>query len=324
LSIDPRAKRLLDLLAVARGSGSGADVSPAARRTALNQLAELAAGPPPAVAEVRDLAVEGVPPMRLYDPAPGQVGGAVLYLHGGGWTAGSLETHDVLCRSLALHSGCKLVAVDYRQPPEHPRPAAVEDGLGALAWLARQATELGVDPRRIGVAGDSAGAHVAAELALRARDQAGSDWTQPDRAQSDPAAPRLALQLLICPILDPSGALPSRQEFRDGHFIDPDVFARDRQGYFGGEDQVASLLARPDLQGLPPTRIHAAEFDPFRDEALAYAQKLEGAGVEAQASLHAGMIHYFYAVAGALPAARPIVEAIGRQIGEILGRQEDA
>jgi acetyl esterase len=316
--IDPRAKRLLDLLAAAKGNssdiGSGADVSPTARRAALDQLADLAAGPPPALALVRDLAVEGVPRLRLYDPAPGQIGGAVLYLHGGGWTAGSLETHDVLCRSLALHSGCKLLAADYRQPPEHPRPAAVEDGLVALAWLAQHAADLGVDVRRIGLAGDSAGAHVAAELALRARDQ----------ANADRAAPRLALQLLICPILDPAGALPSRQEFRDGHFIDPEVFARDRQGYFGGEDQVASLLSRTDLSGLPPTRIHAAEFDPFRDEALAYAQQLERAGVEVQATLHAGMVHYFYALSGAIPAGRPIVEVIGRQIGQILGQARNA
>ncbi len=198
--------------------------------------------------------------------------------------------------------------MDYRQSPEHPRPAAVEDGLKALAWLAKEAAALGVDARRIGVAGDSAGGHVAAELTLRAR----------DLAQSDPTAPRLALQLLICPILDPSGILPSRQQFRDGHFIDPEVFARDRQGYFGGESQVASLLARPDLHDLPPTRIHAAEFDPFRDEALAYAERLVEAGVEARATLHPGMVHYFYALGGAIPAARPLVEAIGQEIGEAL------
>ncbi len=310
--MDPRARRLLDLLAAAKGpgsgAGSGADVSPTARRAALDQLADLAAGPPPPLAEVRDIPVEGVPPLRLYDPAPGQIGGALLFLHGGGWTAGSLRTHDTLCRTLALQAGCKLLAVDYRQSPEHPRPAAVEDGLKALAWLAKEAAALGVDARRIGVAGDSAGGHVAAELTLRAR----------DLAQSDPTAPRLALQLLICPILDPSGILPSRQQFRDGHFIDPEVFARDRQGYFGGESQVASLLARPDLHDLPPTRIHAAEFDPFRDEALAYAERLVEAGVEARATLHPGMVHYFYALGGAIPAARPLVEAIGQEIGEAL------
>jgi acetyl esterase len=310
VAIDPRAKRLLDLLAAAKGAdaGSGADVSPEARRAALDQLADLAAGPPPPVAEVRDIAVEGGPRLRLYDPAPGHLGAALLFLHGGGWTAGSLKTHDTLCRTLALHAGCKLLAVDYRQPPEHARPAAVEDGLKALAWLAQQAQALGVDVRRIGVAGDSAGAHVAAELALQAR----------DLAERDPAAPRLALQLLICPILDPSGALPSRLEFRDGHFIDPEVFARDRQGYFGGEDQAVSLLARPDLHGVAPTLIHAAAFDPFRDEALAYAERLEGSGVAVQATLHPGMVHYFYALAGAIPAARPIVEMIGRQVSEAL------
>lgn len=107
-------------------------------------------------------------------------------------------------------------------------------------------------------------------------------------------------------------------EFREGHFIDPDVFARDRQGYFGGDDQFASLLAHPDLRGLPPTLIHAAEFDPFRDEALAYASLLAAAGVEVRATLHPGMVHYFYALGGAIPAGRPIVEAIGREIGAAL------
>jgi acetyl esterase len=307
MPLDPRAKRLLDLLAAARGPGPAPDASPAARRAALDQLADLAAGPAPPLAEVRDLSIPGPGgplPLRIYDPAPGESGGGVLFLHGGGWTAGSLATHDTLCRTLALHADCKLVAVDYRRPPEHPRPAAADDGLCALAWMAGHGgASFGVDPARLCVAGDSAGAHVAVEVALAARDQG-------------VASP--ALQLLLCPILDPAGALPSRTAFARGYFIDPNTFAYDRQGYFGAHAATASVLDRGDLAGLPPTLIHAAEFDPFRDEALAFADRLAAAAVETRATVHPGLVHYFYALTGAVPAGRPIVEAIGREIGQVL------
>jgi acetyl esterase len=311
MPIDPRAKRLLDLLAAAKGSGSGADVTPAARRAALDQLADLAAGAPPHVAEVRDLVAtgpDGPLPLRLYDPSPGQTQPAILFFHGGGWTAGSLKTHDVLCRTLALHADCKLVAVDYRQPPEHPYPAPVEDGWAALDWLAGQACALHIDAAKLCVAGDSAGAHIAAELVLQAR----------DAHRREPTRPRIALQLLICPILDPAGALPSRQAFRDGYFIDPDVFAHDRDAYFGPGALSASLLASTDLRGSPPTLIHAAEFDPFRDEALAYAEQLAASDVEVHGRVHPGLVHYFYALTGAIPAGRRIVEDIGKEVGTTL------
>jgi acetyl esterase len=309
MSIDPRAKRLLDLLAAARGPLDTADISPAARRAGLDQLADLAAGPPMAVAEVRDLWIStpGGETLgaRLYDPAPGEVQAALVFLHGGGWVAGSLKTHDALCRALAVHGRCKVLAPDYRRPPEHPHPAAVQDGLAALSWLAGEGDRLSVDPARIGVGGDSAGAHAAAEV-CRLVCAADPQWD----------GPRPALQLLICPILDPAGALPSRQEFRDGHFIDPDTFARDRTAYFGAPDQVVSLLDGSDLRGLPSTLIHAAQYDPFRDEALAYADQLTAAGVQVRSTLHPGMIHYFYALAGAIPAARPILETMGRELAE--------
>ncbi|MGC1304720.1 MAG: alpha/beta hydrolase fold domain-containing protein, partial [Caulobacteraceae bacterium] len=178
-----------------------------------------------------------------------------------------------------------------------------QDGLCALDWLARTGPMLGVDPQRLCVAGDSAGAHVAAEIVLAAREGGGA---------------RPALQALICPILDPNGTSPSRTLFADGYFIDPRTFVHDRRAYFGRHEATASLLERADLAKAPPTLIHAAEFDPFRDEALAYAGRLEAAGVAVRATVHDGMIHYFYALTGAVPAGRLIVEAIGREIGAAL------
>lgn len=292
MPLDPRAKRLLDLLAANRGSA--VETAPAGRRAGLQQLALLAAGAGPQVAEVRDLEIAspaGSVTVRMYDAEPQARRPALLFLHGGGWIAGGLDTHDSFCRTLAVHGRCRVAALDYRRPPEHPHPAAVQDGLAALDWLTAQGGP-------VAIGGDSAGAHIAAEVCGRRREQ-------------------VALQLLVCPILDPAGALPSRLIYAEGYFIDGETFARDRRCYFGSDARAVNLL-ETDLRGLPPTLVHVAEFDPFRDEGLAYADRLAAAGVPVRRSEHAGMIHYFYALAGAIPAARPMIEALAREMGDVL------
>ena len=166
MPLDPRAKRFLDTLA-AMNPPSALSLTAIERRRALEQLLSFS-GPPEAVAAVRDLSIPGRAAsirLRLYTPAgaqPGQVLPGLVYFHGGGLVAGSLETHDPIGRSLCNASGCRLVSVDYRLGPEYPFPAAVEDGQDACAWAFAHPGELGIDPNQMGICGDSAGATLAA------------------------------------------------------------------------------------------------------------------------------------------------------------------
>jgi len=306
MSLDRRAKRLLDMLAAGRGAPD-AKSSPADRRAALEALA--AAGDDVST-EVRidDRQIPGLAgplPIRIYTPleaarapTPGMV-----FFHGGGWVAGSLETHDGLCRRLCEAAGCRIVAVDYRLAPEHPFPAGLTDCLLALNWVSNHALTLGIDRSRLAVGGDSAGAGLAAAVAQIAREAAG---------------PAIALQVLICPILDVARRTGSRTAFGDGFFIGATAFERDLTDYAGFgpafDDARLSPLHAATFHGLPPALIHTAEFDPFRDEAEDYAVALRDAGVEVTAVRHPGMIHYFYALARAIPYAEAASAVIGAQM----------
>ena len=315
MALDPGAARLLSMLAVA-GDGGGAAEGPSERRRRLQTLARIAGECGPPSVEARDLQATGPGGplrMRLYAPSadtpaaleraagrkpvPTFPQPALVYFHGGGWVAGGLDTHDGLCRRLAASSGVKLLAVDYRLAPEHPFPAALDDALFAVRWAAVAAQALDVDPDRLGVAGDSAGGGLAAAVA-QSRD-----------------APPLALQVLLCPILDPAAERPSRRVFGDGHFVERAALAEDLRAYCGeavdpGDPRVSPLRA-PDLAGQPPALVHVAECDPFRDEGEAYAERLSQAGVAVQCVCWPGMIHYFYALVRGVPAAGPAVDAIG-------------
>jgi acetyl esterase/lipase len=309
--LDPGAARLLRMLASATAVAAEPP-SPEARRRALRDLAAVADDPSTEGTETESLRLEGVGgglAARLYRPLAGEgARGLVVYLHGGGWVSGDLETHAGVCRALAQGSGACVLAVDYRRPPEHRFPTAVEDAAAAVLWAHASARGLGADPDRLVLAGDSAGGNIAAAATglLAAR-------------QAMP----LQLLVLICPILELAPLHPSRQAFAEGYFIDPARVAEDAQMYLEDLDQAANPLASPlripDLSGFPPVRLHLAEFDPFRDEGLAFADRLAGAGVLASAKVHPGMIHYFYALARAIPKARTILAEIGAEIGEALG-----
>jgi acetyl esterase len=305
MPLDRHAARLLAMRAAAAGAEPSAEPSVEARRGALVDLARFAADPPPDDVLRLDLTTPVGRPLRRYTP-PDAGDAALLYLHGGGWVAGDLETHAGVCGALAAASGCSVFALDYRQPPEHPFPAAVIDAVEALAWLRDEAATHGLSRSRVGIAGDSAGANVAAAACLEARADGASGP---------------ALQLLICPILDPLGESGSRREFREGYFIEAARLAQDLGDYLAraaADDPRAAPLRAADLVGLPSTWIHAAEYDPFRDEALAYAERLRGAGVAVHTTVHPGMIHYFYALSRAIPAARAILAEIGREAGAAL------
>jgi len=305
MSLDPGAERLLKMLA-ASGAGAGAARSVAERRRMLQTLTHIAGDGRADGIETRDLQAPGpAGPIRLHlhSPLAGS-SAALVYLHGGGWVAGGFPTHDGLCRRLAASARTHVFAVEYRLAPEHRFPAAFDDALAAVRWVAQSASALGLDPARLAIGGDSVGAGLAAAVA------------------QSPDAPRLALQVLLCPILAPADQAASRRLFAEGYFVDAATVAQDLKDYCGDEvdphdPRVSPLLGR-DLANLPRALIHAAEYDPFRDEAEAYAERLSQAGVAVRMVCWPGMIHDFYMLPRAIAAAGPALEVIGREIAEAL------
>jgi acetyl esterase len=290
MALDAAAARLLRMLAAApRGDGAATVRS---RREGLRDLAALGADPPDETVVVEDLPRAGVP-LRLYRSG---VSGRelIVYLHGGGWVAGDLETHDGVCRTLAVQSGCAVIAVDYPRPPESPFPAAVEAAADVIDWA-----RVALGPDRVVLAGDSAGAHVAL-CALSLLQRRGS--------------PAPDMVLLFCPIVEIEPSQPSRTIFGQGYFIDQRQFDQDVADYRPDRGSPMSSPMNADLAAHPPTLLHMAEFDPFRDEGLAYAERLRAAGVPVQATVHAGMIHYFYALPRLIPYARTALAEAARQV----------
>ena len=296
MALDAAAARLLAMLASAPNDGV---VAPTvrSRREALRGLAALGADPRDERVTSEDMVGAGVP-LRLY--TPGQVRqGLIVYIHGGGWVAGDLDTHDGVCRALAAESGAQVIAADYRRPPENPFPAAVEDAADTIDW-ARQTLQAD----RLVLAGDSAGAHVAlcALGLLRTR-----------------GSPAPDLVLLFCPIVQVEPSYLSRRTFRQGYFIDQGQFDQDVAAYRPAPDVALTSPMRADLSGHPPALLHLAEYDPFRDEGLAYAERLSAAGVPVQAFVHPGMIHYFYALPRLIPYARKALAEAARQARSAMG-----
>jgi acetyl esterase len=252
---------------------------------------------PPRIGETSDFAVPGpAGPMRLrkYVPAePGQEAEtAILFMHGGGCVIGDIETHDVFCRTLCHDTGATVLSLDYRLAPEHPFPAAVEDAVAALDWLSHEAAGMGLDPGRIAVAGDSAGAGLAA-VALH-------------ETKGKLAAPVRA-QVMIYPALDLRGRLPSRKELAQQFPIPREMIEWFFDHYFGIAWPIADPRAIPalyeDYTGLPPALIITAGYDPLRDEGAEYAKRLEAARVRVAYECYEGTIHGFMNMGRVLRAA---------------------
>lgn len=279
----------------------------AERRASLQRLLSLG-GQPELVARIEKRSIRGpAGTLRVwvYTPAGAPMGllPGLVYFHGGGLVAGSLETHDGICRSLANASGCRLIAVDYRLGPEAPFPAAVQDACAATRWAADHAAQLGIDARRICVAGDAAGGTLAAVVAQTLVAESG---------------PPLALQYLLCPILDYAAATPSRDDFGSGFLLERETLEHDRRHYLDQAADTAdpriSPLRAPRLEGLPAACIHTAECDPLRDEGAAYAQRLERAGVRVSYRCHPGMIHLFYGLKAEISYAATAYGLMGADI----------
>jgi acetyl esterase len=232
----------------------------------------------PDLAEVEDAAV-GEVPVRIYRPAPGLLP-ALVYLHGGGWSIGDLNSADPMCRRLAAEAGCVVVSADYRLAPEAPFPAGLDDAYAVTADVVRRAGHYGVTPEAVAVAGDSAGGNLAAVVARLARDDGIT----------------LVHQLLMCPNTDSGLDSPSFVEFAEGYGLSAATMAWYLGHYIGTADRsdprIAPLRAG-DLSGLPPATVLTAEYDILRDEAERYAEVLAAAGVPVELRRHDGMPHNF-------------------------------
>jgi acetyl esterase len=306
LPLDPRVKRFLEVLA-AGNSARPLEASVAERRAQIAELLKLGAPAPP-LGRIETLSVPGpggALNARLYspvEPAAGSLPG-MLYLHGGGLVAGNLDTHAGIAQSFAHFAACRVLALDYRLAPEHPFPAALDDARAGVQFLRARAADLKIDGTRLAICGDSAGATLAAAACQAAA-----------HAQEAP----LALQFLLCPILDYSRRSGSRTEFASGYLLDQATLDHDLRYCMAGgadpEDPRLSPLLTADLSGLPRTIIHTAEFDPLRDEGREYFERLAHTGLGLSYTCHAGMIHLFYGLGTVIPYARTAFEAMGRDI----------
>jgi acetyl esterase len=299
MPVTPEVQTILDLLA-AVDDVPIEEMTPQAMREAYAMLN--ATGSKAEMASVTDRTVPGPGgdiPVRIYvpttEPGPRPV---LVYFHGGGWVIGDLETHDSTVRALASGSGATVVSVDYRLAPEHPFPAALDDCLAAVRWVADHGAEIDVDPARLAVAGDSAGGNLAAAVALALRD----------------TGPALRAQVLVYPVTDGTLGEPSMDENGDGYFLTKATMAWFWDHYMGDRDRAtepaASVLHAPDeaLAGLPPALVVTAEFDPLRDEGEAYASRLAAAGVDVTTSRYDGMIHGFFSMGDFVPEGKAAID----------------
>lgn len=301
---------LREFLALAAAAPPG-EPSIGERRAALEGMA-MAYGPPPAaVGEMRELEIpgpRGPVPLRVYRPEGAIEGAAVVvHLHGGGWALGGPAAYERVCRAYCAEGRAVVVDVDYRRAPEHRFPAALEDGEAAIDWAVANAAGLGADPRRLVIAGDSAGGALAASACLRTRHP-------------------VALQVLVYPVMTAQAQadFPSRRALGDGRFFlrEFDIRRAERE-YLSdpaeGEDPAVSPLAAGDaaLKGQPPTLIVAAGLDPLKDEAALYARRLEAQGVAVEYVEVEGVIHAFVLFAGAFARGREALSLIGKRIREV-------
>ena len=277
-------------------------LSSAEARQAYSMMRAVLQSPPDEVAEVRDLSIPGPAgpiALRLYrgvGTSEAVALPALLFLHGGGWVLGDLDSHDGICRRLANLAACRVVAVDYRLAPEHRFPAAIDDAAAALAWMAANATALGIDPARLAVGGDSAGGNLAAVLAIMGRDG---------------TVPASACQLLLYPVADLTMDSGSYARITEGVPLTAmtmrwfaDHYAPDPAQRL---DWRTSPLRAERLAGTPPAFVLTVGHDPLADEGRAYAGRLEAEGVRVAALHLTDQIHGFLTMGRVIAAADPVL-----------------
>jgi len=298
MPLDPEAKAMLEAMSAAPKLDLFS-VPHTAVRQAFGSMPGNAPGPEMAKVESRDVdGPDGKVPVRIYTP----IGGAerkpgLVFFHGGGFVLCNLDTHDATCRELARGADCVVVSVDYRLAPEAKFPAAPEDCYAATQWTAFHARALGIDARRIAVAGDSAGGNLAAVVSLMCRDRGGHLPVH---------------QLLIYPVTDHDFETESYRTNGEGYFLSRDMMRWFWHHYLETDADGANPLASPmraaQLRGLPPATVITAEYDPLRDEGRAYARRLAAAGVPTDYTNYDGVFHGFFGMTAQLPRARQAVD----------------
>jgi acetyl esterase len=313
--LHPQARALLDLIEQ-RGVPPMQSLSPVEARLFYRDRRALTQPDAPPMAEIAELSAEGphgAIALRLYRPERRSDAAAPLpvlvYFHGGGWTIGDLDTHDVLCRELANGSRCAIVSVDYRMGPEHRFPAAVDDCLAATRWVRREAQALGLDASRLGVGGDSAGGNLAAVVAIAARDSGKLP---------------ICYQLLIYPATDMRCGHASHTANGKGYLLERETIGYYHDNYIDDPvhdlDWRASPLLCDDLSLLPPALVLTAGFDPLRDEGLEYADALVAAGNRATYVCFERQIHGFITMGKVLEEANTAVALCAAELARVLGR----
>ena len=286
--------------------------SPEEARTMYDQGSELVKGDPPEPHSIETLEIPGVQGNIMtwvYKPSAKENLPMLVFYHGGGFVIGSLESHDTVCRSLCVEAQCIVVAVEYRLAPENKYPAALEDAWSATEWVAGNANLLGGDPARLAIGGDSAGGCLAATVALMAKESGG---------------PNISKQLLIYPCTDMTRRYESHKTFGEGYRLTSDLIEWFYSHYFSEEDDVESWKASPlnstKLEGLPPTFLISAGFDPLQDEAEAYADKLMRAGVSTKHSHYEGMLHGFITMPGVMDKAKEALTECAQELKLVFQR----
>ena len=308
MPLDPQAKAVIDAAARANIPPYSQLGAGEARRVYRGMCEQSAPAPlEVSLVENRSIPGPGGPlAIRHYRPhgiAAGATLPALVFFHGGGWVLGDLDTHDHVCRALAHHAQCAVVAVDYRLAPEHRFPAAVDDAIAAMHWVVGHGAELAIDTARIAVGGDSAGGNLAAVVTLAARDAGG---------------PALAYQVLRYPVMDQNAQTDSYAKFGEGYLLTAENMLWFRDCYLGSpaeiDDWRASPLRAANLAGLPPACVITAGFDPLFDEGREYAEKLMAAGVAVHYECFEGQIHGFILRGGVIAAANHALYRAGQAL----------
>jgi acetyl esterase len=309
MPLDPQAKALLDAIEQS-GAPPLNSYEPAEARAVYDQASEQVRGNPPDPAAVEEIFIpgpDGEMKAWLYRPSDEAALPVLVFFHGGGYTIGSLQSHDCVCRALCVEAQCIVISVDYRLAPEHKYPAAADDAWAATQWVASNAESLGGDPSRIAVGGDSAGGNLAAVVSLQAKEAGG---------------PQLAFQLLIYPGTDMDCSFESHETFGAGYRLTKELIAWFYEHYFSPEDDLkhwrASPLNADDFSGLPPAFILSAGYDPLQDEDAAYAVNLIEAGVAVAHTHYAGMMHGFITMPGAIDKAKQALSECAEVLSKAL------
>ena len=301
--LDPQAQALMQLM-IDKGVPPVNTLSPVEARESYRARRAFTQPDAPEVYRVEDQVVSynGVNvPVRVYHPHAAQTQNALpglVYVHGGGWTIGDLDTHDVLCRSLCLQAHIVVVSVDYRMGPEHKFPAAYDDTIAVFQWTVNHANRLGIDPSRIAIGGDSAGGNLSAAACIGLRDLTGQ-------------AVQPAFQLLIYPATIMWQDTPSYHANGTGYMLTKDSIAYYTENYLRDRSDANDWRASPQLAsshaGLPPALVLTAGYDPLRDEGLMYADALSKAGVPTQYICFERQIHGFITMGRVMQEANTAV-----------------